>query len=169
MQEVASAFFIGSADHRATFLAQAILIVAAGIPLAFAWARLLPEEPPPFKVEPGSSSSGKLESQPDIPRKPNRDLILIVLLLCVTVTYLLRFPGISVAALVQWLNVTFSGSTAAWVISGARAVLLIGTGFAACYAVLRPGPLRVPLVLAAGLVLILWLLGPILQAALLSG
>jgi hypothetical protein len=169
MQGIGCAFLIGSADHRATFLALAVLIVATGIPLAFAWARVLPEDASPFRVDPGSSSSGNLESHPDIPRKYDRDPLSIILLFCITVTYLLRFPGVSVVALVHWLNVAFSGPTTAWMISSGKAILLIGTGFAACYAALRPGPLRVPLVLAAGLALILWLLGPILQAALLSG
>ena len=50
-----------TADQRAAFVALIVLVVGAGIPLAFAWARILPEDAPPFKIEPGSFPSVDLE------------------------------------------------------------------------------------------------------------
>ena len=44
-------------DHRLAFSTLIVLLIATGTPLAFAWARLLPEDAPPFRVEPGSFPS----------------------------------------------------------------------------------------------------------------
>jgi hypothetical protein len=130
---------------------------------------MLPEDAPPLKVAPGSSSSIDPSSALNQAAKPRRDLLSILLLLCVTLTYLIRFPGIPVPAVIHWLNSVSPTAASDWIVAGGRAILLIGTGFTACYAALRPDPLRIPLVVAAGLVLILWLLAPILHTAVLSG
>jgi hypothetical protein len=162
-------FFLASSDnHRAAFVALIALVVAAGIPLAFAWARLLPEDAPPFKIEAGSYQSVEMEPTPEPAKKSRRDLLSIALLLCVTATYLVRFPGIPLPPIAGSLGGLFSNAVAPWIFLSARVVLLVGTGLGACYAALRPGPQRVPMVLAAGFALILWLLGPILQSAMLS-
>ena len=155
-------------DHRVAFLALAALIIAAGIPLAFAWARVLPEDPPPFQIEPGSFPSVDLEPPLEPPKHRKGDLVSIALLACVTLAYLLRFPGIPRGPIVHSLDSIFAPATTTWIVFGADTFLLIATGFAACYALLRPGPLRVPLTAAAALVLILWLLSPLLQMALVA-
>ena len=156
------AFFVKVIHQRAAFVALIALVVAAGIPLAFAWARILPEDPPPFKIEPGSFPSADME--PAAPSaKRSRDVISLVLLLCITITYLVRFPGMPVTSLLHWLVATFSATTTNGFVTGARFVLLIGTGLAACIAAVRPRRIRWPLIAAAGLALLLWLLGPILQ------
>lgn len=167
MRALALLFLASSDNHRAAFVALTALVIAGGIPLAFAWARLLPEDTPPFKIEPGSYPSVDVEPAPEPAKKSRRDFLSIALLLCVTATYLIRFPGIPLPAIAGWLSGLFSNSTAPWIFLAARVILLVSTGLAACYAVLRPGPLRVPMVLAAAFALILWLLGPILHSAML--
>jgi hypothetical protein len=162
------ASIVALVDHRVAFLALVALIVAPGIPLAFAWARVLPEDPPPFKIEPGSFPSVELEPPPAPTKNRRRDLASVALLACVTLAYLLRFPGIPGGALVHFLDSFFAPGTATWIVFGADTFLLVATGFTACYAVLRPGPLRIPLTAAAALVLILWLLSPLLQLALVA-
>jgi hypothetical protein len=156
-----------AANQRAAFVVLIVLVVGAGIPLAFAWARILPEDAPPFKIEPGSFPSVDLE--PTAPaRNPKRDPLSIALLLCVTITYLVRFPGMPVAAVLHWLDGSTSGATVSSLLIATRVVLLVGTGLAACIAAVRSTRLRAPLIAAAGLTLLLWLLGPILQIAMLS-
>src|SRR5271168_3101922 len=83
-------FFV---DHRLALLALAALLVAAAIPLAFAWARILPEDLPPFEIEPPSYPTLEWEPPPEPPRDTKRDPIAIVLLVGVTIGYLLQFPG----------------------------------------------------------------------------
>ncbi|HXT77142.1 MAG TPA: hypothetical protein VN780_12690 [Candidatus Eisenbacteria bacterium] len=162
-------FFAGLAPYRLAFAALAALLVGTAIPLAYAWARVLPEDAPPFKIEPGSFPAVDLE-QPDAPvRNRKADLLSLLLLLCVTLTYLTRFPGMPLAALLHWVHSVFPAAAANWIVWGGKIMLVVGTGLAACLATVRPGPMRVPLVTAASLVLTLWLLGPILQSALLSG
>jgi hypothetical protein len=161
--------FAGLAPYRLAFAALAVLLVGTAIPLAYAWARVLPEDAPPFKIEPGSFPAVDLEPR-EAPAKNRRvDLLSLLLLLCVTAAYLIRFPGVPVAALLHWLHSIFPAAAANWIVLGGKIVLVVGTGLAACLATVRPGPMRVPLVTAASLVLTLWLLGPILQSALLSG
>jgi hypothetical protein len=158
---------ITAAQPRAAFVALVALVVAAGIPLAFAWARVLPEDAPPFKIEPGSYPSVDFEPAAPFPKR-NRDVISVALLLCITLTYLIRFPGMPLSVFTAWLASITSANAAGNLIVAARIFLLIGTGLAACIAAVRPGRLRTPLIAAAGLTLLLWLLGPILQAAALS-
>jgi hypothetical protein len=161
--------FAGLAPHHLAFAAHTALLLAAATPLAYAWARVLPEDAPPFKIEPGAFPAVDLEP-PDTPVKTRRvDLLSLSLLFCVTLTYLTRFPGIPLAALLHWIHSVFPAAAANWVVLGGRTILVVGTGLAACLATVRPGPMRVPVVTAASLVLTLWLLGPILQSALLSG
>jgi hypothetical protein len=170
MRAMHIAFFMGAVEHRAAFVALIALVVGAGIPLAYAWARVLPEDAPPFKIEPGSFPSVDLEPAPANPAKKSpRDLISQALLLCITLTYLIRFPGMPLAALIHGLQSAFSTATGNGIASAVRIFLLTGTGIAACVAAVRPGRMRVPLISAAALALLLWLLGPILQSAMIAG
>jgi hypothetical protein len=164
-------FLAGFVQYRVAFVALAALVVGAAIPLAYAWARVLPEDTPPFKIEPGSFPTVDLEPSeaPEAGAKNRKaDWVSMTLLVCITMTYLIRFPGIPLAALIHWIDATLPAAAAIWIVWSAKIVLLVGTGFAACLATVRPGPMRVPLVTAATLALTLWLLGPILQSALLS-
>jgi hypothetical protein len=156
-------------DHRVAFVALATLLIVAAIPLAIAWARLLPEEPPPFPVEPGSYPVIEQERRPELPATTRSDLILsVALLLCLTLAYATRFPGFPKAALMHWLDGVVSGSTEYWLILSARTFLLVAASAAIAYAIRRPGPLRIPLASAAALILILWFVTPLLNVAFLS-
>jgi hypothetical protein len=153
-------------DHRVAFLALATLLIAAAIPLAIAWARLLPEEPPPFPIEPGSFPIIEQEPRPEASATPRGDLILsVAILICLTLAYVVRFPGFPKAALMHWLDGVVSGSTEYWLIVSARAFLVVAAGAAVAYAIRRPGPLGIPLASAAALVLILWFVAPLLNVA----
>ena len=163
------AFFIAASTHdRTAFVALVALIVCASIPLAYAWARVLPEDAPPFKIEPGSFPSVDIEPAHPPAKGRKADLISLALLVCVTLTYLARFPGIPVVAITQWIQSALPGSGSTWLLLATKDFLVIGTGLAACIATVRPGPMRVPLVVAAAMALTMWLLVPILQSAMLS-
>ena len=163
----ATIFAILLLNYRLAFLLLAALIVGAAIPLAWAWARVLPEEAPPFRIEPGSFPSVDLEPSHEPSPKAKRDLLAIALLVCVTFGYALQFPGFPRDAALRWLSSIFPASAIRiWITFGAETILLAVTGCAACYAILRPGPLPTLLGAAAVLVLILWLFVPLLQVAL---
>jgi hypothetical protein len=153
-------------DHRVAFLALATLLIAAAIPLAIAWARLLPEDPPPFPIEPGSFPIIEQEPRPGASATPRGDLILsVAILICLTLAYAVRFPGFPKAALMHWLDGVVSGSTEYWLIVSARAFLVVAAGAAVAYAIRRPSPFGIPLASAAALVLILWFVAPLLNVA----
>jgi len=153
-------------DHRVAFLGLATLLIAAAIPLAIAWARLLPEEPPPFPIEPGSFPIIEQERRPEASSTPRGDLVLSVgILTCLTLAYAIRFPGFPKAALMHWLDGALSGSTEYWLIVSARIFLFVVAGAAVTYAIRRPGPLSIPLAVAAVLVLVLWFVAPLLNVA----
>jgi hypothetical protein len=155
-------------DHRVALAALVGLLVATGVPLAFAWARLLPEEPPPFPIEPGSFPfvdeevplSGKASWKP---------ILAVILLGCLTLAYVIRFPGFPSTRLVRWLGAMVSASTEHWLFVSANVVVPVVSVAAGVHAVFRPGPLRIPLLAAAVLVLLLWFLAPMLQLAVLAG
>jgi len=160
--------FIFFIDHRLAFFALAALVVAAAIPLAFAWVRILPEDRPPFEIEPPSYPAVELEPPQEPAPDSKRSPIAIALLVGVTIGYILQFPGFPRDAALPWLNSILPRSATAWVPIGANALLIVTAGCAACYAILNPGPLRLPLTTAAALVLILWFLAPLLRLALLG-
>jgi hypothetical protein len=151
-------YFEPGMDHRLAFLLLAGLLVGSGVPLAFGWARLLPEERPPFPIEPGSFPSVDEEVVQEPSGKPRWEpMVSVILLSCLTLTFAIRVPGFPSARLAHWLFVS------------ARIVLPVASAAAGVYGALRPGSLRVPLLAAAVLVLLLWFLGPVLQLAVLGG
>jgi hypothetical protein len=158
-------------DHRVAFLALVALYVTAAIPLGYAWARVLPEERPPFEIKPPANPVSQ-KAVPEAVSQQRRKIIAIALLVCVTTAYLLQFPGFPQTAAyswaLNWVGALFSGAAAAWILFAIEMCLIAVIGFAACYAFLNPGPLRIPLTTAAALVLILWLLSPLLRIALLA-
>jgi hypothetical protein len=158
-------------NYRVAFFLLAALVLGAAIPLAWAWARVLPEEAPPFRIEPGSLPSVDLEPPDEPSPKAKRDILAIALLVGVTLGYAVQFPGFPRDAARRWLSSIFPASAIIWIwiTFAAETFLLAVTGCAACYAILRPGPLRTLLSAAAVLVLILWLFVPLLQVALAAG
>ncbi len=156
-------FAIVLIDHRLALLALAALLIAAAAPLAYAWARLLPEEPPPFEVAATGPPAQDLASNPTSPAK--KDLLAVFLLVCVTLSYILRFPGLPVAAVLQWLATLLPKDYFNWTVLGGRWFFAVVPGVAAAYSALRPNPMRVALIVGGLLVLALWLVSPMLRAA----
>jgi hypothetical protein len=162
-------FAILLSDYQLAFLFLTALIVGAAIPLAFAWARILPEEPPPFEISPSPTGSLEQELSQEASRHPpKRDAKSIILLVCVTLAYVLQFPGVPRDAGPRWVNAVFPGSTEIYLVFAADALLMTIVGLAACYSLLGSNPLRIPLGLGAELVLLLWLFAPLLRIALLA-
>ena len=156
-------------DHRLAFLFLALLLLGAAIPIAIAWARLLPEDPPPFDSKRGSARETESISiyMPEgfVPRDP----FAVFLLVCVTLSYILQFPGLPGEAVIRWLATVVPNEVLSWILLAGRAFFVVTPGLAACYSALRQNPLRAPLIAAGILVLLLWLLVPLLHAAFLAG
>src|SRR5258708_15967691 len=130
-------------DHRLALVAFAALLIAAAAPLASAWARLLPEEPPPLEA-PARSSAEQTPSNRET--RPKGDPFAIFLLLCVTLSFLLKFPGLPVAAALQILSVRMPREDFHWLVLGARVFFAAMPGLAAVYSAIRPSPIRTPLI-----------------------
>jgi hypothetical protein len=143
-------------DHRLALVLLSALIFAAAAPIALAWARLLPSEREPF--------ASPAEARP----RPPRDALAIILLCFVTISFLVRLPGVPIALAHSWLNAQLPAPWPERLYLSALFLLIFLPGFAACYAILRPTSLRRPLFWAGFLVLLLWLASPYLSAAWLS-
>src|SRR5713101_82870 len=152
-------------DHRLALVAFAALLIAAAAPLASAWARLLPEEPPPFEV-PAPSSAEQTPSNRET--RPKGDPFAIFLLLCVTLSFLLKFPGLPVAAALQRLSGMLPPDYFNWLVPGARVFFAAVPGLATVYSAIRPNPFRIQLIVAGVFVILLWCLSPMLRAAIAS-
>jgi hypothetical protein len=151
-------------DYRLAFLALAALIIGSGVSLAFAWARILPEEPPPFDTHAASSE----ERQSPLGAKPHvkLDPIAIAFLVLVTLAFVSQFPGVPRHAIFVWLAAQFPAISSRWLFLAIQSVLGLVNVAAAIYSLLRANLLRVPLAAASVLVVLLCLLGPYLRAAL---
>jgi hypothetical protein len=81
-------------NYRLALFFLVVLNLGTAVPLAFGWARVLPEEPPPFGN--AEDSFGRIKNMPsaDELRSKRRDPFAIVLLLCVTLSYACQFPGL---------------------------------------------------------------------------
>jgi hypothetical protein len=150
-------------DHRLALLALAALLIAGAAPLAYAWTRLLPEEPPPFGVPAVSPPAEDLASNQKSPVK--RDLVAVFLLVCVTLSYVLRFPGLPLVAGLQWLSTLLPADCFNWTVLAGHWFFVAVPGVAVAYSVLRPNPMRIALIIGGLLVLALWLVSPMLRAA----
>jgi hypothetical protein len=151
-------------DHRLALVALAALLVAAGAPLAWGWAKLLPEEPPPFEVQSGALP---IDAESAANGKPaRRDPFAVFLLACATVSYLIKFPGLPVATGLHWLSTQLPADYFNWTVLAGRGFFLVVPGLAAAYSALRPNPIRIALILGGVLVLALWLASPFLLASL---
>lgn len=156
-------------DHRLAFVALVALLIGAGTPLAFAWARLLPEDAPPFPIEPGSFPSVDHEIRHTEPSRKKDYLIASPLLLCLTIAFIFRIPGFPSGIVLGWAGGTIPGvseHSSVIVVGALVALVAIGAGV---FGALRPGPLRIPLIAAGALTVALWFLAPLLQAAMLNG
>ena len=156
-------------DHRLAFASLVALLIGAGTPLAFAWARLMPEDAPPFPIEPGSFPSVDHEGPKERPNRKKDYLIAAPLLLCLTIAFIFRVPGFPSAALLAWVDAAIPGATASWGVPAVQIFIpLVAVGLIV-FGALRPGPLRIPLIAAGVLTVALWFWAPFLQNAMLTG
>jgi hypothetical protein len=146
-------------DHRLALVALAALLIAAAAPLAYAWTQLLPEEPPPFEVPPAEGLASNRKSA------AKKDPFAVFLLGCVTLSYVLQFPGLPLAAGLQRLSTLLPADYFTSAVLGARWFFIVVPGVTAAYSALRPNPMRIALIAGGLLVLALWLVSPMLRAA----
>ena len=153
-------------DHRLAFIFLAVLNLGAAVPLAFGWARVLPEEPLPFGN--ADDSFGRIRNipSPDELRSRRRDPFAIVFLLCVTLSYACQFPGVPGNLGFGPIPTVIPYDTGGWIEFAVIWFLVAIPGFAMAYSFLRPNFLRGPLIVAGFLLLLLWLLGGPLREAL---
>src|SRR5215510_11591436 len=137
-------------DHRLALVLYMLLLLAAAASVVVAWLRLLPPEREPFAM-PGESV-----------HRENRDAFAIFLLANITLSLLLRIPGVNAEslspALTKWVRPEMANHV---VMVGFIWFGFVG-GLAAAYSLIRKNPLRWPLVIGGTLTLVLSLVAPIL-------
>src|SRR5215813_973530 len=79
-------------DYRLAFLLLASVFLGTAIPIGLAWASLLPEDGAPFESSGDSAPNLASIYLPEgyVPRDP----FAVFLLACVTLSFLLQFPGL---------------------------------------------------------------------------
>ncbi len=153
-------------DYRLAFLLLAALSLGTAVPIAFGWARVLPEEPPPFGDAEGSLRRTRNKPPADELMSKRRNPSAIVLLLCVTLSYASKLPGVPGDMGFASIPTVIPHNSIGWIEFAGTWFLVLIPGFAVAYSILRPNFLRVPLIAAGFLVLLLWLLAAPLRAAL---
>jgi hypothetical protein len=143
-------------DARLTLVLLILLLTSAAAPIVLGWMALLPAERDPFA--PAAEARSK---------KP-RDAFAIFLLANISVSLLLRIPGVHA----EWL---WSQVTRLLPPDWVENALIIGAvwfgfiaGLAAAYSAVRANPIRWQLLVGGILTLILWLAGPWLLNAISS-
>jgi hypothetical protein len=140
-------------DARVALVSLILLIMAAAAPIVSGWVALLPSEREPFALA-GESSAKKL-----------RDPFAIFLLVNISVSLLLRIPGLDASALSSHIARLLP---AAWR-DNTLMIVFIWFGFipglAAAYSAVRANPIRWQLLVGGVLTLVLWLAGPELLTA----
>jgi hypothetical protein len=137
-------------DHRLALVLYVLLLLAAAAPIVVAWLRLLPPEREPFAM---------LGEKMD---REDRDSFATFLLVNITLSLLLRIPGVNTEALsvplTKWLAPEL-----------ANHVVMVGfiwfgfiPGLAAAYSLIRRNSLRWPLVFGGAFTLLLSLVSPAL-------
>jgi hypothetical protein len=152
-------------DHRLAFVFLCALVLGAAVPLAIAWARVLPEDSPPFASPEVSSQELQEELRAEEAANKRRDPFAFVLLVVASLSYVLQFPGLPGDAALHWLSTLMPETWLNWGLLVGRAFFVVTPGLAACYSVVRPNSIRAPLICAGILVLLLWLFEPFLFAA----
>jgi hypothetical protein len=152
-------------DPRLAFVFLGMLVVGAAVPLAMGWVRVLPEDQPPFASHELSSQGSNNEVSTEKAQTRKHDPFAIVLLAIVTFSYVLQFPGLRGDAALHWLVTLMPETWLSWILLAGRAFFVVTPGLAACYSVVQPNSLRAPLIGSGILVLLLWLLQPMLFAA----
>ena len=139
--------------HLAAFLMM-VLLLAAAIPLALAWTRILPPERDPF-------------SRPDLPGPKRKfDPAAAFLLLNVSLSLLAAIPRIADTLHLDSLLGLLPPAWAEHLTMVSLIWLVFVPAFAAAYSAVRANPIRPHLIIGGILVLALWLLSPTLLASL---
>jgi hypothetical protein len=135
-------------DARVALVSLLLLIMAAAAPIVLGWLALLPSEREPFAL--AGEASGK---------KP-RDPFAIFLLANISVSLLLRTPGLDAVPLSSYIARLVP---AQW---GDNTLMIVFIpGLAAAYSAVRANPIRWQLLVGGVLTLVLWLAGPGLLTA----
>jgi hypothetical protein len=124
-------------DPRLILFAGAALLLAPAVPLAAAWARVLPSEGPEERLRAGAFSL----------------LLLVVLSLC----YAALVPGVPVERVESWLLARMPVGWHSWLPPAGKYLVLLLSAVSAIGAYLRRGPLRKPLLWASLLLMAAWL------------
>ena len=140
-------------DHRLALLLYVLLLLAAAVPVAIAWLLLLPPEREPF-----ASSDEKRSGN-------ERDIFAVFLLVNITLSLLLRIPGIDPDALSVPLAKWISPEWANHVVRVGFIWFGFTGGLAAAYSLIRKNILRWPLVFGGGFTLLLSLVAATLASA----
>jgi len=143
------------------FLMLGGLVVAAAVPLAIGWARLLPEDRPPFEIEnprrksptPAVSIYGNQSEERRL------DIGAIVLLVLLTVAFAVQFPGVPRMDALNSLP-DHLPKAEEWFELALPCLLLVVCVAAILYGALRRSVLRVQLIVAGSVVLLLWVVAP---------
>jgi hypothetical protein len=156
-----------SLQPRFAFLLLAVLIVGAAVPLAIGWARLLPEEKPPFEIE----NPRRRAAAPAVsiygsePAARKIDISAVVLLFLLTLSFALQFPGVPRDPALNALPDHWPGAQNWYEIALPCSLLLVCVT-AMAHGAVRLSFLKMPLAVGGGLVLLLWLVAPWLYGAL---
>jgi hypothetical protein len=104
-------------------------------------------------------------SFPNPKSREKNDPVAVFLLVCVTLSYLLKFPGLPAAAGLQWLSTLLPADYFSPAVLMGRWFFAVVPAIAAVYSALRPNPVRIALIVGGLLVLALWFVSPMLRAA----
>lgn len=155
-------------DHRVAFVCLAALLMAAAASLAFAWVRVIPEEPPPFAIEgPRSRSTRKISIyQKRHARKPGP--VAIALLVILSLIFVYQLPGLLHPGMQNPISNLRPVARPDWFLIAKDTLLVLLPFLAVAHSVLNLTRIRISLGLAGAFILLLWLLGPLLYASLVA-
>ena len=155
-------------DPPLAFVLLSALLIGAAIPLAIAWAKLLPEEKPPFGSFQASETDQSAETNSVGGSDSMRDPFAALLLLFVTLSFISQFPGVPYDFLLSRASAFIHEPWFQGALLYCRGFFIVIPVIAAAYSVFRRHALRIPLIFAGILVPLLWLAVPWLRRAFLS-
>jgi hypothetical protein len=134
-------------DARLALVLFVLLLAAAAAPIVLGWLTLLPSEREPFAF-PGESSGKKA-----------RDPFAIFLLANISISLLLRIPGLDAARLSSHIVRLLPPQWSENALMIAFVWFAFIPGLAAAYSAVRANPIRLQLLIGGVLGLVLWLAG----------
>jgi hypothetical protein len=144
----------GRLDPRLAAFLLMVLLVAAAIPLALGWTRILPPEREPFV-------------SPALPRvKLKLDLFALFLLLNLSLSLIAAIPRIADTLHLDFLLGLLPASWTEHITMASLIWLVFVPAFVAACSAVRSNPIRSHLIVGGILVLALWLLSPTFLASL---